>query len=141
MKNKPITNTARYSLTYRKYTVIFIVLCIYILMGVSVFTAFPLTVGAFTVGTSVNAGGDTLKSGLVGHWTFDGADLVNNVADKSGNGNVGSMINFAATSTAKTGGVLGQALKFDGVNDYIDLGDTVSQSGSFSICSWANPSS
>ncbi len=70
-----------------------------------------------------NAGGDTLKSGLVGWWTFDGADIVNNVVDKSGNGNTGYMQGFTSTSSAKVAGKLGQALKFDGVNDYVDLGN------------------
>lgn len=85
-----------------------------------------------------NAGGDTLKSGLVGWWTFDGADLVSNVADKSGNGNTGNMVNMA-TSSAKVGGVLGQALKFDGVDDYVNIGDPTSVdfgSGNFALATW-----
>ncbi|MFC1721275.1 hypothetical protein ACFL0K_03425, partial [Patescibacteria group bacterium] len=30
-----------------------------------------------------------LSDGLVGHWTFDGPDMVSNVADVSGQGNTG----------------------------------------------------
>jgi hypothetical protein len=79
--------------------------------------------GASKINTqTVNAGGDTLRRGLVGHWTFDGADLVSNVSDKSGSGYTGNMMNMS-TSTAKVGGVLGQGLKFDGVNDYLTFGD------------------
>lgn len=55
-----------------------------------------------------------INSGLLGWWTFDGKDLMNNVVDKSGSGNTGYMINMA-TSTAKTVGKMGQALNFDGI--------------------------
>ncbi len=62
-----------------------------------------------------------LQNGLVGHWTFDGKDLIRNVADRSGNNNTGYMTNFTSTSTAVTRGKIGQGLKFDGVNDYVSL--------------------
>lgn len=62
-----------------------------------------------------------LSSGLVGHWTFDGPDLLNNAADKSGQGNTGYLTNF--TSTTTTRGKLGQALEFDGSDDYVQLAD------------------
>jgi hypothetical protein len=88
----------------------------------------------------VNAGGDTLKSGLVGHWTFDGADLVSNVTDKSGQGNNGNMSGFTSTTTAKVGGVLGQALKFDGSNDYIRVPHSASyKSNSQAFSFWMYP--
>ncbi len=61
-----------------------------------------------------------LNSGLVGHWTMDGKDVVNGVLqDKSGNGNSGQLVNIA-TSTFYTLGKIGQAFKFDGVNDYVN---------------------
>ena len=75
--------------------------------------------------TKVNVSTNTLTSGLVGHWTFDGADTnftTNTVADKSGQGNNGTMINMS-TSTARAPGKIGQALKFDGVDDYVNLVD------------------
>ena len=62
-----------------------------------------------------------LTNGLVGHWTFDGADTnwtANTVVDRSGNGNTGAMINMS-TSTSPAKGKIGQALNFDGVNDYV----------------------
>lgn len=53
----------------------------------------------------------TLKTGLVGHWTFDGMDTtVTTATDKSGNGNNGTR----AGGTAVTTGKIGQAMKFDG---------------------------
>ena len=64
-------------------------------------------------------GPSNLSQGLVGWWTFDGPDMIQNVKDKSGNGNNGAMIGFTSTSTAVTAGKVGQGLNFDGVNDYI----------------------
>jgi hypothetical protein len=53
---------------------------------------------------------DNAAGGEVGHWTFHGKDLAANVADVSGNGNNGRLINFTATTTVP--GPLGQALNF-----------------------------
>lgn len=67
----------------------------------------------------------SMQKGLVGYWTFDGQNT--NWAkgityDRSGFGSNGTLISMS-TSTTPTTGKLGQALKFDGINDYIDLGD------------------
>jgi hypothetical protein len=60
-----------------------------------------------------------VKTGLVGYWTFDGKDMPNGVArDVSGNGYNGNLLNVAS-STFYAAGKIGQALKFDGVNDYV----------------------
>src|SRR3989344_1234060 len=62
-----------------------------------------------------------LASGLVGYWTMDGKDInwtANTMTDKSGNGNTGTITNMS-TTTSPTIGKIGQALKFDGVNDYV----------------------
>lgn len=63
-----------------------------------------------------------LTSGLVGHWTFDGADMdwsstTAEVLDRSGNGNNGDV--FGETKSAI--GKIGQALEFNGQNDYVLL--------------------
>ncbi len=113
------------------YKVTFIVFCF--------FGVFNFANALIINSNTLNAGGDTLKNGLVGHWTFDGADLVSNVVDKSGNGNTGNMVNMA-TSSAKAGGVLGQALKFDGVNDYIRVPHSTSyKSNNQAISFWMYP--
>ena len=65
-----------------------------------------------------SATGSTLRNGLVGHWTFDGADFVSNLRDVSGNNNTGYLANIA-TSSAKTNGKRGQALIFDNTDDYV----------------------
>ena len=65
-----------------------------------------------------------LDFGLVGHWTFDGKDMYTNVKDTSGQGNNGDLILGASgnTSTTTAPGKLGQALTFDGTDDYIGGG-------------------
>ncbi len=80
-----------------------------------------------------------LTSGLVGHWTFDGKNMISNVADSSGSGNNGKMSGFTSTSTAVRTGISGQALIFDGVNDSVDLTNTASQNNPMTSCSWVNP--
>ncbi|MHB1162907.1 MAG: LamG domain-containing protein [Minisyncoccota bacterium] len=61
-----------------------------------------------------------LANGLVGWWTFDGAQMVSNVADTSGQGNNGNLVSY--TSTTTTPGPVGQALSFNGNNQYVNLG-------------------
>lgn len=61
-------------------------------------------------------------SSLVGFWSFNGPDISNtaNLAyDRSGQGNNGTMTNMA-TSTRYAIGKSGQALRFDGVDDYFE---------------------
>lgn len=59
-----------------------------------------------------------LSDGLVGHWTFDGRDLNGTTAyDRSPVGTNTGTISGAVTAIGK----MGQALKFDGVNDYISV--------------------
>jgi hypothetical protein len=69
--------------------------------------------------------------GLVGWWKFDeGAGGV--AYDSSGNGNNGSI--HGATYS---GGVSGTALEFDGVDDYVDLGNSPSLYGdSMTLMEW-----
>src|SRR3989344_4532273 len=67
-----------------------------------------------------------LTSGLVGYWTMDGNNVnwaTGAVTDSSGRGNTGTITNMA-TSTAI--GKIGQALNFDGVNDYVNAGNGAS---------------
>src|SRR3989338_244988 len=67
----------------------------------------------------------SLKSGLVGYWTFDGKDLNTGAAmDASGQGNHGALVNMS-TSTSRVPGKLGQGLKFDGVDDWVNVPDII----------------
>ncbi len=83
----------------------------------------------------------SLNQGLVGLWTFDAPDMAGVTAyDKSGNNNNGTLTN----GVKKAIGKIGQALNFDGVNDYVSVADDSSLrmgTNSFAIVTWVNPAS
>jgi len=80
--------------------------------------------------------GTTLGSGIVGHWTFDGKDTTTTTAlDRSGQNNTGTFTGFTRATNAKAG-KLGQGMSFDGTNDYVDMGDVLDQTGSFTLSAW-----
>ncbi len=65
------------------------------------------------------------QSGLVGNWSFNGADMnwastTAEALDRSGQNNNGNVTNFGQSSAVP--GISGQALSFDGANDYVKLG-------------------
>ena len=64
------------------------------------------------------------NNGLVGYWTMDGSKVNWNtgvVTDSSGQGNTGTITNMA-TSTGVAAGKIGQALNFDGGDDFVNIG-------------------
>ncbi len=79
-----------------------------------------------------------LNNGLVGLWSFNGPDISGTTAtDRSGFGNNGTL----TSGPTVTSGMVGQALNFDGSNDYVSVGDsavfTPSGSGaSISVSAW-----
>jgi len=96
--------------------------------------------GATThLNTSINT--PDLESDLVGHWTLDGEDITaDQILDRSGQGNHGGFLNGATTSAA-TRGKIGQALAFDGSNDYVQITSSDSldlSSTAYTISLWAN---
>ena len=90
-----------------------------------------------------NVGSDSLKQGLVGWWTFDGKDTVwtsstaATTLDKSGNGNTGTLTSMNQ-STATVAGKVGQGLKFDGVDDYVNVSQSsvLAKNNDFTISMW-----
>ncbi len=64
--------------------------------------------------------------GLVGFWKFDG-----DATDSSGNGNDGTV-----SGATWTGGVSGQALDFDGLDDYVDLGTMDVSGDEMTLMAW-----
>ena len=75
----------------------------------------------------------SLGDRAVGVWSFDNINGAT-VYDDSGNNNTGT----AYGSPAVADGVVGKALQFDGVNDYVDAGNPASLqiTGSLSIATW-----
>lgn len=83
------------------------------------------------------------KSGLVGHWTFDGSDITGvgvgaTAVDSSGSGNNGILSGTAPTPTE---GKLGQALNFNGSSSYLNTSSGVNvnpNTGDITISAWLN---
>ena len=93
---------------------------------------------------------NSIKSGLVGYWTFDGKDTnwgTNKTNDVSGQGNTGTMVSMS-TTTSPVVGKIGQALRFNGGvsnanGSYIDVTNQASfnfeRTNSFSSSVWIKP--
>ena len=74
-----------------------------------------------------------LGEGLVGYWSFNGADMAADTAfDKSGQGNNGTLTNGPVPAIGK----IGQALNFDGVDDYVNVGTGLDQNGEVTVSAW-----
>lgn len=97
-----------------------------------------------TVGSKVNKSttGGSLDSGLIGYWSFNGADVTDKVYDRSGEGNNGYFFGSGTTATtsAKTIGKIGQALQFNGTNEYVaTYPNSVDTGNSASFSVWVKP--
>ncbi len=73
---------------------------------------------------------------LKGYWSFNGKDLSGTTAyDRSGSGNNGTLTNGPTVTPGK----VGQALMFDGTDDFLTISDTDDSkyTGSLTLCTWA----
>jgi len=83
-----------------------------------------------------------LTSGLVGYWTFDGSDVnwgTNIATDKSPVGANSGTLTGMNSSANQIIGKIGQGLKFDGNDDYVDIGDKEDFDfglGNYSVSFW-----
>ena len=97
----------------------------------------PQAVFAFTITTPPNS--LTLSSGRVGWWTFDGKNTnwaTGITQDISGSGNNGQMIGMS-TTTSPVAGKIGQALYFNGTNNYVKIPYNSSfNSFPFTVSAW-----
>lgn len=95
----------------------------------------PTFISAATIGRPMS------NSGLVGYWSFEDGKGSSQVVDRSGNSNHGTLTNMNA-NTAWTNGATttGQALSFDGANDYVNIADFF-YSDTLSVCLWFKASS
>lgn len=85
-----------------------------------------------------------LNNGLVGYWPLDKRDTpwtsatAATTKDRSSNSNTGTLTNMSQ-ATSPVIGKIGQALKFDGVDDYVNTGITSNTNFSnttFSVSAW-----
>jgi len=99
-------------------------------------TPMLLSAGSLAILTlaMVNVSAAGPSDGLVGYWSFDNASDPGH--DDSGNGNHGTV--YGAVSTV---GVLGNAMSFDGLGDYIAIPDDPSLDlvSEYSLRAWIKP--
>ncbi len=75
-------------------------------------------------------------NGLTGYWKLDELSGSQST-DSSGNGTVGALVNNPTWTSGKVNG----SLSFDGVDDYVNLGDSsVLESTSFTVSAWVKRS-
>jgi hypothetical protein len=101
------------------------------------------------IGTKQNISGSTvnnsLRTGMTGWWTFDGADTnfsTGRVTDKSGNGGTGSLVGGFSTTTSIAAGKIGQALYFGGSPQLVtssSLLSTIITSATGTVSVWFYP--
>ena len=88
-----------------------------------------------------------ITTGLAGWWKFDGGtsgSIANNttldLTDASGNGNNGTASNANGTGMAWVPGKIRGAVRFDGVDDYVNVPHTATQvSAAWTVAAWAKP--
>jgi hypothetical protein len=80
----------------------------------------------------------SVDTALIGHWTFDGADISGTMAiDRSGKGNNGTLTNGPTGIAGKRG----QALSFDGNNDFMEAsGVQLSGTDKVTVAFWIRTS-
>ena len=98
-------------------------------LGISSYLIF----GFFALSSLISFGQNSLQTGLVAWYPFDG-----NASDMSGNGNHGT-VNGATLSTDRHGQT-NKAYQFDGVDDFIDLNNPsiLGTTNNFTILAWVN---
>jgi len=88
-------------------------------------TTLLILAGAFFFAHSASAGVISKPPnnlGLVGYWNFDTNKYSSTTPDMSGNGNTGNLTGMdPATDYVDSNTGLGQALDFDGSNDYVEI--------------------
>jgi len=87
------------------------------------------------INTDVSRDNPDLERGLVGLWSFDGKDMAGVTAyDRSGNANNGTLTGGPTRAIGK----IGQGMSFDGVDDYVTMGNPsgLQLSGAVSITAW-----
>jgi len=106
------------------------------IVGLALSAGFIIGIGGwFGGGASISA--DTMTRGLVGYWSMD-EGFGNRAYDASNYQNHGT-----TTGATWTQGKVGGALSFDGVDDYVEIGNPVSLqlTSSFTIEMWTNTKS
>lgn len=79
------------------------------------------------------------NNGLLGRWSFDEGPGNITAKDSSGNGNTGTLKNMNTNGDANSGwtasGAFGNALKFDGIDDYVEI-PSINPRASITVSAW-----
>ncbi len=122
----------------RKISVFFLLFVSSFLLASCFFLLAPSHAHAMTLGNSGPVAGTSLTQGLIGWWTFDGRDMLNGVVQDRGTAaNKGNLENIAS-STFYIPGKLGQAFRFNGANQDVNMGNSADQilTSNWSISAW-----
>src|SRR3989338_8653478 len=111
----------------RKLEIVFVLSAFFLLFGNSAHAG-------LIIGAPKYAG---LSQGLVGFWSFNGPDMnATKALDTSGQGNHGTFTNMDLNKSIVRG-KLGQALNFDGVDDYVTGSATaIANATQFTVAMW-----
>ncbi len=105
-----------------------------------------------TIGTGNSSGSSALRgskfskppnylrtnTGLIVYHTYDGTDMTQNIADLSGQGNIGVLAGVTSTSTAP--GKIGQAIDLIGTSDaHYNMVNDVISTGAITLSTWIKP--
>src|SRR3989344_1315771 len=109
-----------------------------IVFSLTTYFLLPTTISASTISRPMS------NSGLVGYWNFEEGTGNSRTFDRSGNGNTGALnIMDPLTDWVNGATSTGQALDFDGNNDYVSVGDSVNLDivGSITVATWVRANS
>ena len=113
------------------------------LIGLSFHLAFVILILSFPSTTSASTIARPMhNSGLVGYWNFEEGTGNSQTFDRSGRGNTGTLTSMDPLTDWVNGATsTGQALDFDGTDDYVDMGSflPVSGAGSRTVSFWIKP--
>lgn len=115
-------------------TIIAVWALVVVLLGLCAVLAFPATSEAAVIRRAPN------NLGLVGYWSFDDA-RGSTATDFSGSSNDGTLTNMDPGSDWVSG-KLGTALRFDGGDDHVDIGerDEKLSQNAWTVAAWVKPS-
>lgn len=117
----------------KKFIFTLAIVVILISSGVIVYTSKVLSSQASTFNKS--SSNNTLRTGLMGWWTMDGADVnATQVLDKSGHYATGTI-----TAVTMTSGKIGQAGSWKAANSVVTLGSEFVGAGARTGCAWIFP--
>lgn len=115
-----------------------IILISSIAWGASAFNTFIDPTAGYNLRIATSVPSDWWTDGLVGYWNFDGKNTTSTLGtrDTSGQNNWGTF----SGGVKPRAGVVGQALSFDGVDDYVEVADSddfsFTAGNSFSVEAW-----